>query len=100
MTNLLTQNIFTVLGLDSLPDDHKQQLLDKMTELVQKRLSLRLLESLSTEDGTRLEEMLKTSSMEDPAVADFFKARMPNLEDILKEEIVDLKQELLASVGS
>lgn len=98
--NLLTQNIFTLLGLDSLPDDHKQQLLDKMTELVQKRLSLRLLESLSTEDANRLETMLKTSSMEDPAVADFFRARMPNLEEVLKEEIVGLKQELLASVGS
>ncbi len=98
--SLLTQNIFTLLGLDLLADDRKQELLDKMTELVQKRLSLRLLDSLSATDATKLEEMLKTSSMEDPDVAAFFKSRMPNLEEVLKEEIVGLKQELVASVGS
>ena len=100
MPSLLLQNIFTLLGLDSLPDDRKQELLDKMTELVQKRLSLRMLNSLSATDASALEDMLKNRSMEDPDVASFFISRMPNLEEVLKEEIVGLKQELVASVAT
>ena len=91
---LLNQNIFTLLGLNDLPEERKAALLEKMTELVQKRLALRLLESLSEPDAKAFEQLMSTHEGGDPALMDFFRSRFSNLEEILKEEIVGLKQDL------
>ncbi len=96
----LPQNIFTLLGLDGLPENRKAQLLERMTTLVQKRLALRLIDSLSQEDGRKFEELLQTHRMDDPEVANFFQTRLPDINTLLQEEIAGVKKELLNSVAA
>ena len=100
MNTLLTQNIFTLLGLDDMPDDRKATMPETMTELVQKRLALRLLDALSEADATALEALLEDHRMDDPAVVQFFQKRVPNIAEILQEEVAGLKEELVQTVAA
>ncbi|MBT5338453.1 hypothetical protein HN858_04310 [Candidatus Falkowbacteria bacterium] len=88
--DLLQDNIIELLGLQTLPDERKQALVDKMTELVQKRLILRLMEQLADEDAKKMAELEQTPV----EMMNFLSEKFPNLEDIVNEEIIKVKQEM------
>ena len=88
--DLLQDNIIELLGLQTLPDERKQALVDKMTELVQKRLILRLMEQLADEDAKKMAELEQTPV----EMMNFVSEKFPNLEDIVNEEIIKVKQEM------
>lgn len=90
--DILQQNIIKVLGLEALPDERKLALLDKMTDLVQKRVSLKILEQLQENDKQELEQIMKKGSPE--KLGAFLSKKVPNLEELLKQEITTLKQEM------
>lgn len=89
---ILQQNIITALGIESLPDERKIALIDKMAELVQKRISLRLMEGLSESDA---ESLAKLESGSQEQKTEFLQAKFPNLADIIQEEIVAVKNAVL-----
>lgn len=88
--DLLQDNIIELLGLQTLQDERKQALVDKMTELVQKRLVLRLMEQLADEDAKKMAELEQTPV----EMMNFLSEKFPNLEDIVNEEIIKVKQEM------
>ncbi len=89
--DLLEENIIKLLGLETLPDERKVALVEKMTELVQKRLSLRLMQELNNEDGEEMARIEKTPI----AMMNFLSEKFPNLEEIVNEEIIKIKQEMM-----
>ncbi|MBI4086333.1 MAG: hypothetical protein HY433_03805 [Candidatus Liptonbacteria bacterium] len=92
--NLLSANIIEELGIGSLPDDKKATLLASMIDLVQKRITLRLIEGLSEGE---LGEFEKISDSKNPdALSQFAAKHGKNFEEITKEEIVKLKGEMIA----
>jgi len=91
----LRQNIMTALDLESLPDDKKVALLDKMAQLVERRLALRLVEVLSEEDHEEFEGL-----KDDPTKADFLGQKISNLEEMIQAEVVNVKQELVNEMES
>ncbi|MBU1132465.1 hypothetical protein KKC32_04445 [Patescibacteria group bacterium] len=91
LTDLLRANIIGLLGLQSLPDDEKSAMLEQMNELVQKRVMLRIMEVMADEDQKQMAEMEQNPQ----AVLAFIGEKVPNLEDIVKEEVVKLKAEML-----
>ncbi len=95
-TDLLNQNIIGLLGLESLPDEEKQAMLEKMTALIQKRLMLRVMDALSEEDAQKMAEMEKNPQ----EILAFIAEKMPNFEDVVKEEVVKLKEEMLKATES
>ncbi|MAG44707.1 hypothetical protein CL633_02355 [bacterium] len=90
--DILKQNIIKELGLEKLPDERKIALLDKMSELIQKRLILRVLEILQEDDKKELEKIMEQKSAPDK-VGQFLQKKVPNFEEVIKEEIIKFKQE-------
>jgi len=89
--DLLKENIIGLLGLESLPDGEKQAMIEKMTTLIQKRLMLRVMDSLQEEDAKQMAEMEKNPQ----EILAFIAEIVPNFEELMKEEVVRLKEEML-----
>ena len=87
----VAQNIIKGLGLEVLPEEKKVQMLEKMTELVQKRVMLRVMELLSNEQA---EEMAAKESNPVEMLA-YIAEKVPNFDSILQEEISVLREEVL-----
>ena len=93
---IASENIIKILGIESLPDEQKIKIVEKIGDLVQKRLTLRLMESLSEEEGRDFEALLEKNDTQ--GVGAFMDKRLPNLADWVAEEVVKIKQELAGSV--
>jgi hypothetical protein len=91
---VLQQNIIDELNLQALDDDKKIALVDKMSEVVQKRLTLRLLDEMSEEDQGKFEAILGGSPEK---VSEFLQTVFPNFLEIIKEEVIKLKQDLITN---
>ena len=90
---LLDADIIAELGIASLPDDKKAALLASMVDLIQKRVTARLIEGLSEAE---LGEFTKIAESQDgEALAAFAAARGKNLQDITVEETAKVKGELI-----
>ena len=86
------KGILEILGLTNLPKERQAEIIGKMTELVQKRAMLRAIEGLKGKD---LEDAKKIFSEADPQeILDFIAERIPNFNEILKEEVEKLKIEM------
>ena len=90
--DILQQNIISALKLEALEDDKKIVLVDKMSEIVQGRLTLRVLEEMSENDRNEFEKILDSSP---EGASDFLQKVFPDFLEIVEEEVVKLKQELI-----
>lgn len=93
----LQQNIIQMLGLEQLAPEKQATLVAKMTELVQKRLLLRILQMLPEETK---KQFLQASAARDTQTVDtIIQQHVPNITDITFEEIEKLKQEMQTEVA-
>ncbi len=95
----LEANIIEVLGLEALPDERKIKMVQQMANLVQKRLMLRIMEQLTEEEKDEFEKILEGEDNIDLAVAEFIQNKVPNFDEMVKEEIVKVKKELVEKFG-
>lgn len=95
---ILEANIIEMLGLESLSEERKIQMVEMMTNLVQKRLMIRILEQLSEEEKDEFEKILGDKDV-DLKTVEFIKKRIPNFDEIIKEEIIKVKKELIEKFG-
>lgn len=89
---ILQQNIIVLLGIEALSDEKKIALLDKMTELVQKRLLVRVLKELPEKDRSDLFAAVDTDDK--TAMEKVLSGKVPNITEMIEEEIVKLKEEM------
>ncbi len=92
MANFFETYLIGKLGLDKLPQERQEQILDQMGQEIQERVIGRVLEEMPEEDQNELSRIL-ASGPEDKAVLDFLKAKFPNLEEIIDEEIKDFESD-------
>ena len=92
-------NIIEALGLEPLPDEQKIKMVEMMSTVVQKRLMLRIMEQLSETDKDEFEKILGGEDA-DLAAAEFIKNRVPNFDEMIQEEIIKIKQEMIEKFGS
>lgn len=92
-SSIIQTNIFDLLGLQKLPDARKDELLGQMAQVIQDRITDRLIEAMSGEQRTAFEKLLDTNP--DPnQVDDFLKQAVPGYEQIAQEEAQTFKQEI------
>jgi len=89
--DLLNANIIKLLGIEALPEDRKAAILDQVSDLIQRRIMLRVMDTLSEEEKDKMLEIEKDSE----AIAAFMADKVKNLEKIMEEEVLKVKQELL-----
>ena len=89
---VLQQNIIDELNLQALDDDKKMKLIETMSDVVQKRLTLRVVQEMSDEHKNEFEKILDTDSGN---ISEFLQKVFPNFLDMVQEEIVVLKKDLI-----
>ena len=75
-----------------LDDEKKVALLDKMSEVIQKRMTLKVLEKLSDSEQDEFEKIM---DKEPDKVSDFLQTKIPEFTNMLQEEIIKLKSEMI-----
>jgi len=95
----LEANIIEALGLESLPDEQKIKMVEMMSTIVQKRLMLRVMEQLSEPEKDAFEKVLGGKDA-DLAAAEFIKNKVSNFDEMVQEEIIKIKQEMIEKFGS
>jgi len=97
-TQNLQQDIIKELGIDQLPSEKQEEVLTAMTELILKRITLRILENLS-EDQQK--EFDKVVSEGDPEKAtQFLSQNVSGYEQVVQEEIAKFKTEMKETVDA
>ena len=90
------QNLISALGLDSLPQEKKDELLIKISEVVQQRIILRVLSELSEEDRQAFDGVL--SANDDEKSLAFLQEKIPNFEAVVKHEIEKFRNEAMTKM--
>ncbi len=97
--HLLKGNIIDLLGLQHLPADRQQVLLEQMSQVLQDRLTDRLIESLSADQRDAFDQLLNANPPADTVDA-FFKQHLPEYIDIAMDEVAKFKKELVNEVAT
>lgn len=87
------QNLLDILGAGDLPEDQKAALVDKAAELVQKRLLVRLFDSLSEDKQKELAGIVEGEAGD--KFQAFVDANAPDFADWAGEEAIKVKEELV-----
>jgi hypothetical protein len=87
----LRQTIIDNLGIASLPVAQQDQMIERIGKLIFQGTLMRALQDMTEQDQKELETLLKTPN--EAALMGFLKAKVPNLEEIVKEEAERFKQE-------
>ncbi|MEK7160922.1 MAG: DUF5663 domain-containing protein [Patescibacteria group bacterium] len=98
MPTQLQQDILKELGINQLPVERQEEILVAMTEVLIKRLTLRVLENLSDAQQEEFEAVCATNDQE--KVQAFLAANMPNYEQAVQEEIAVFKKEMKETVDA
>jgi len=95
MTNdkQMKKDLYKQLGLQDLSEESKQEFLEKMNEIILKRVFLAVAEKLSQEDQKHLEGLVEKES-EPKIVEDFLLKKIPNYKDMVQNIAKDFVQEL------
>jgi len=91
ITELLNINLIKELGLDSLPPEKRMVLLNQMSEVVENRINIEVLSTLSDEDKKELDKILDS----DGDMIGFLKEKIPNFEMMVAETIANFKKEAI-----
>lgn len=91
---LISKNIVTHLGLHHIAEPQRLKLLGEIADLLQKQIMVRLIEFLSDDDIRQFFHMLEHN--EDKELSKFLDEKVPNLEEIIYQELGNIKRDLAA----
>ena len=94
MPNQIQQTLIDELGLSDLPQEKKDQLMIKMTEVVLKRIFVETMEKLSEKDQEVYAQMVeKNASPEE--LEKFLMEKIADYDTMVKKIVDDFKEEML-----
>ncbi len=91
----LKANLFDELGLTTLAADERASFLEGFGNVLQYRLTFRLMDELSEEQKEKLDGVLGQDPQNGTAVTEFLNTELPKFENIVEEEIAKYKKELI-----
>lgn len=91
---LIEKDLITELGLGDLSEEKKMELVIKWGNIVQKDVMMRVLTELSESDKEELDKLLVGNMDNYEEIYKFLEKKLPNLDDIVKEEIENFRQEM------
>jgi len=90
------ENLIAMLGVQALPEEKRVELLNMATELVEKRVFVRLIEGLSDADAAEAE---KFADKPEEFIA-FVASKGPSIETLVQEEVAKVRDELKADTDA
>ncbi len=94
MPKSIKDNLISQLGLDDLPQEKKIELMMKWGDIVQKDIIMRVLKELPENNKVELDRLLAAKGENFKEIYKFLEGKMPNLDDIVKEEIEKFREEI------
>ena len=91
----LKADLFDELKLTTLSADERASFLEGFGNVLQYRLTFRLMDELSGDQKERLDGVLGKDSPNGTAVVEFLSQELPKFENIVEEEIAKYKRELI-----
>lgn len=91
--DIISKNIFDILGLAELPSDQKQQMLQKMVQIVYQRVVARIMDVLP-EDAIRQLKLAIDAEDEKTATALLAKYGLLSFSEMMTEEALFMKYEM------
>ena len=91
ITELLNINLVKELGLDSMPAEKKNLLINQMSEVVESRINLEVLSVLTEDEKKELDKVLDS----DGDIIVFLRDKIPNFDLMVAETIANFKKEVL-----
>jgi len=92
-----SDDIFAVMGAGNIPDEDKGALLAKMLQVVQTRVLLKILDSLSDKEDSELNAIADRGDAEE--LEQFLRTHVPNYDQLFEDEAKLLRQELVIEFG-
>jgi hypothetical protein len=86
------------LGLEGVSEKMQEEILTEMTELLLKRLALKVFEALPEEEIAQLRTFIKGGQWNQ--VDEFFRQKLPNYENLLKETVVEFKDDMKEKIAA
>ena len=90
---MLEANLIKLLGLELLPLEEKTKILQQTSELVQKRLMVRLLQELTEKEQEEFLNLVNANG-QDGKKEQFMSQHFPQINQMMDEEINKVKEEL------
>jgi len=92
MFNEINKNIVVTLGINTLPVEKQKEAMERLGAIVYQEVMLRVLDILSEEDKDEFEKIIEKNP--DPDILfEYLINKVPNLEQIVKEEAENLREE-------
>lgn len=97
MEDALKANLMSELGLDTMPEKDREAALLKIGEIIFKSVLIRILDNLDQAGRKEFDDFLgNRANQQDPDLLyEFLKAKVPNLDELVTEEIAVFKRETL-----
>ncbi|MEI8344142.1 MAG: DUF5663 domain-containing protein [Candidatus Moraniibacteriota bacterium] len=84
------------MGIDNLPQDKQNELINKMTEVLLKRIFLETMEKLG-EQGREEYEKMSEGEIEPEQVEAFFKEKINDYDQMVESIVEEFKNEMLSA---
>lgn len=91
----LSADLFAELGMENISPEERMIFIEKISDVVQQRLLLRLMKEMTEDQKGRLETMLADPNKDFSSVAQFLALEIPNFQQITEEEVANYKKELI-----
>ena len=99
MSKILDQNIIEYLGIINLDEDVREKTLLRVGKVIYQAVIMRAVELLDDEAQTRFDKLLDDVGSDEnrqDEILEFLQKEIPNLDDIVKEEITKIKEETVS----
>ncbi len=93
MTTILQENIIKDLGLENLPQKEQEEALLNVGRIIFQSILIRVMEELDEAGKNEFEKILTEKPNDEEAVLNFLQSKLPNLNEIVNDEVLKFKQE-------
>jgi hypothetical protein len=95
MHNILSKDMVAEWGLQNLPEIKQVEMVDRIGRLLYQAILVRSLDILSEKEQTEFDLLLDKDATTPQEVLQFLSGKIPTFEEMRKEEVEKLKEDLL-----
>ena len=94
-TNILSKDMVAEWGLGALPEIKQVEMVDRIGRLLYQAILVRSLDILSEKEQTEFDSLLDEDTTTPQEVLQFLASKIPTFDEMRKEEVEKLKEDLL-----
>ena len=98
MFNEINKNIVVTLGINTLPIEQQKEAMERLGAIVYQEVMLRVLDILKEEEKDEFEKLIEKDPNPE-LMFNFLSQKIPNLDEIVKEEAEKLRSESAEIIG-